>query len=303
LLFRGELRYTHIVLDEIHERSLEMDFCFVALKNILNQLIQNGKKTTKLVVMSATLNFEDFTDYFAVHRSDGLFFVPELTKNDVQLYPRRFANIGRNLPLADRYELTKMSEEYQQAANYEIPDQTPFKIEFRFWEKGNLYSKNDRDPRPVLTDNVIYEAVSILKKHEDAKAKGDILMFVPGFFEIQKIKSKLIEARFQEKRIVEVHSFFSDELYDKLFESDIKNKIILATSIGESSITLPDCKIVIDFCLTKRSTVNEHGINQLQTHFASKSSLTQRAGRVGRVSEGIVYRMIPKNQHDALPEF
>lgn len=93
--------------------------------------------------------------------------------------------------------------------------------------------------------------------------QGDILIFLPGFFEIQFVKKKLLEAELSEERIVEVHSVFSEELYEKLFESKTKNKLILATNIGESSITLPFCKVVIDFCLTKRNTLKQKGITQL----------------------------------------
>lgn len=88
-------------------------------------------------------------------------------------------------------------------------------------------------------------------------------MFLPGYFEIQMVKKKLILRGFDEERIVEVHSIFSEELFDKLFASRIKNKLILATNIGESSITLPFCKAVIDFCLTKKNTTKSRGMNQL----------------------------------------
>jgi len=71
--------------------------------------------------------------------------------------------------------------------------------------------------------------------------------------------------------------------------------MILATKIGESSITLPFCNIVIDFCLTKVNTVRQKGINQLETRFASKSSMIQRSGRVGRVADGYVFKMITKS--------
>lgn len=79
--------------------------------------------------------------------------------------------------------------------------------------------------------------------------------------------------------------------------------MILATNIGESSITLPFCKVVIDFCLTKKNTTRQQGINQLETRFASKASMTQRAGRVGRVADGIVFRMITQKLYDSLPQY
>lgn len=76
-------------------------------------------------------------------------------------------------------------------------------------------------------------------------------------------------------------------MYEKLFKSKIKEKVIIATNIGESSITLPFCKTVIDFCLTRKNiTVKIKGYSRFETRVASKANLMQRAGRVGRNSNG-----------------
>ena len=95
--------------------------------------------------------------------------------------------------------------------------------------------------------------------------------------------------------IVEVHSIYSEDLYKKLFIEKFPNKIIITTNMGESSITLPFCKMVIDFCLTRKSvTAKTQGYERLETRVASKANLTQRAGRVGRVDHGDVYRLISR---------
>ena len=84
-----------------------------------------------------------------------------------------------------------------------------------------------------------------------------------------------------------VHSAFSDKMQEDLFRTE-NQKIILATNMGESSVTLPECKMVIDFGLTRKNiTSNDsRGLNYFCTMKASKSNLIQRAGRVGRVSNG-----------------
>jgi len=66
---------------------------------------------------------------------------------------------------------------------------------------------------------------------------------------------------------------------------------------------LPFCKVVVDFCLTKKNTLKGKGLSQLETRFASQASMSQRAGRVGRVADGTVYRMITKAAYDKLPQY
>ena len=89
-----------------------------------------------------------------------------------------------------------------------------------------------------------------------------------------------------------------------MFKNKTKNKIIIATNIGESSITLPFCKVVIDFCLTRKNiTVKAKGYSRFETRVASKANLLQRAGRVGRIADGNVYRLIPKSFYHELDDF
>jgi HrpA-like RNA helicase len=88
-----------------------------------------------------------------------------------------------------------------------------------------------------------------------------------------------------------------------LFDKKVKDKLILATNIGESSITLPFCRAVVDYCLSRRNCSRQNGVTKLETHFASKASMTQRAGRVGRVADGQVFRMITREFYEGLAEF
>lgn len=105
-------------------------------------------------------------------------------------------------------------------------------------------------------------------------------------------------------RIIEVHSQFSEDLHIRLFDEAVKGKIIISTNMGESSITLPFCKTVIDFCLTRKNiSSKQNSYSQLVTKLASKSNLIQRAGRVGRTSDGQVYRLISKKAYQNLDNF
>ena len=123
--------------------------------------------------------------------------------------------------------------------------------------------------------------------------------------EIKKMKEIILkEIRIPKKNVIEVHSVYSEDAQKDLFEKSIKNKIIIATNIGESSITLPDCHTVVDFCLTRKNILMKNkGYSRFETRVASKSSLVQRAGRIGRTSDGEVYRLISKTLYDSLDEF
>ena len=95
--------------------------------------------------------------------------------------------------------------------------------------------------------------MNLVLKLRKENITGDYLVFLPGLAEIRNLRDLLVANKIDPEQIVEVHSLFSDELYHNLFLSKIKNKLILATNIGESSITLPFCRVVIDFCLTRKN--------------------------------------------------
>ena len=97
-------------------------------------------------------------------------------------------------------------------------------------------------------------------------------------------------------KLIILHSSIHEKEHHHLFELDhVKRKIILSTNIAESSITIPDCIYVIDFCLTKQLNYNpKNMMEKLEIVWASKASLDQRTGRVGRVAPGFSFRLIPE---------
>eukprot|EP00330_Aristerostoma_sp_ATCC50986_P006976 CAMPEP_0114576688 /NCGR_PEP_ID=MMETSP0125-20121206/1420_1 /TAXON_ID=485358 ORGANISM="Aristerostoma sp., Strain ATCC 50986" /NCGR_SAMPLE_ID=MMETSP0125 /ASSEMBLY_ACC=CAM_ASM_000245 /LENGTH=173 /DNA_ID=CAMNT_0001765393 /DNA_START=1639 /DNA_END=2160 /DNA_ORIENTATION=- len=107
--------------------------------------------------------------------------------------------------------------------------------------------------------------------------------------------------------LIPLHSTLSDSNSGRLFENPIhtkQRKIILATNIAESSITIPNCMYVIDFCLLKEINCTiRSGIETLDLVWASKASLRQRAGRTGRISDGYCFRLIPQGFYDKLDDF
>lgn len=102
-----------------------MDFTFVALKILFNKRIREGLKVAKLVVMSATLNSTQFSEYFSIHSQTQTFFIPEV--KSVPLVQE--SNNRRGKKPAESYLLSEKSEHFKPASCFEIPEDTRFRIE------------------------------------------------------------------------------------------------------------------------------------------------------------------------------
>ncbi len=143
----------------------------------------------------------------------------------------------------------------------------------------------------------------------DANIRGSVLVFLPGLEEIHEMKSRLERIPSHQTKQWKIYPLHSSVPLDK--QNDIfhkprgrERKIILATNIAESSITVPDVEYVIDFCLTKNLVCDmETHIPVLRMEWAAQSNCEQRAGRCGRVKEGRVYRLIQQNFYDTLHKF
>jgi len=127
---------------------------------------------------------------------------------------------------------------------------------------------------------------------------GAVLVFLPGLYQIEEMENILRNSQASKNfLIISLHSTITLDEQRNIF-SPLKNgfrKVILSTNIAESSLTVPDVKYVIDFCLTKQ-VVNDHtsSYQSLQLQWASKSNCKQRAGRAGRVSEGMVFHLVTR---------
>lgn len=136
------------------------------------------------------------------------------------------------------------------------------------------------------------------------EVRGSVLIFVPGMEHIKQLQQLISEELPNKKlNILPLHSDIVISQQSKVFEKSQPTwrKVIISTSIAESSITVPDVKYVIDFCLTKELYCDPFtNYTHLRLEWASKSNLDQRRGRAGRVSEGFCYRLIP---HSFLAEF
>ncbi|CAG9798816.1 unnamed protein product [Chironomus riparius] len=261
-------QYTHIILDEVHERDLEIDFLLTILRR-LNPI----KTSTKVILMSATLDIDKFQNFWKIR---------SLELDDEFLYP----------PIIDLDG---------QARKYEI-------VERYLGDLRKLDVSPDIISREPGISHEMYsfaaQLILLILRLKDSK-KRNILVFLPGLPEIERLQEEfrtnenLTNFRKFEPEIHILHSSLSMEEQKLVFINTDNTKIILATNIAESSITIPNVAFVIDFCLTK--FLKTHSGSQMSSFvlgWASKNNCKQRAGRTGRVGRGTVFRLVFKDFYD-----
>ena len=150
-----------------------------------------------------------------------------------------------------------------------------------------------------------------LRKHQILRfvriAKGVVLLFVSGLRDIQDFTKAFVEKAMlngKQWNVLPLHSTISRQDQDRVFAElpPDTRRIIISTNIAESSVTIPNVKYVIDLCLTKQMMRDEFSsFTSLRQAWASKSSCDQRRGRAGRLSAGLVFRMVPRAFYEQLP--
>ncbi|CAL1534991.1 unnamed protein product [Lymnaea stagnalis] len=262
--------FTHVILDEVHERDIESDFTLLIVK----KLLRTNSSHVKVILMSATIDTDIFSRYFASPVLGRLENAPVVT-------------IGHSCHKVSEFFADEISERL-----------------------GELPPIEDDKPciHPAMFDMAVelIKTFDIMEEKEQGKdlgtgfasVRGTVLMFLPGFYEITKMLDKLRpleECHFF--RTIPLHSSITLDEQNKAFMKPARGyrKVIVSTNIAESSITVPDIKYVIDFCLTKSLCCDpETNYPQLQMEWASKANAKQRKGRAGRVSNGRIYYMVPK---------
>ncbi|KAL3874648.1 hypothetical protein ACJMK2_037630 [Sinanodonta woodiana] len=265
---KNMLEFTHVILDEVHERDQDTDFCLL----VVRKLMRTNSRHVKVVLMSATFESSLFANYFALPLRDKLESAPVVNVEGKpfkvsEFYAEDIAKLGEIPPLDEG-----LPEISPQARNLCIRLIQEFdKLELK--EQG-------------------------ASKTRFAPVRGTVLVFLPGIGEITDLDEELQNlAQDHQLVIIPLHSTITLEEQSRAFNIPPEGyrKVILSTNIAESSITVPDIKYVIDFCLTKQQVCDfETNYTSLQVQWTSKASCIQRKGRAGRVSNGRVYRLITR---------
>ena len=273
--------YTHIIIDEVHERDLYVDLVLVLLKNYFKK---NPKSNKKLILMSATIAESQFANYL----------------NDINV---------------NEVPIIRIKEKWHEVKTFYVDDiiriiLTNDKVDNQIKDKINEEKSSCVSLSygfPVYSESLFPVVAGIIQKIEkESKLKNGILIFIPGFSEIQDLQEYLME-NFKEEYKLEfiiLHSQVTDDEQEKAFKIDkTKRKIILATNIAESSITISNIDYVIDFCLVKQTKFDDNqNTSVLELKWCSQASCQQRKGRTGRVKNGYYFQLITRDLYKEFKE-
>jgi len=285
----------YLLLDEVHERTMDLDLLFIALRRLLQR-----RQNIKIVLMSATIDARRFSEYFGnapILNIPGRTFPVEVKylEDAVELTQNRNPNTS-NRHVVETYEedtidrnesertrsLTVGLEKYSAHTRKVLAEYDEYKIDYT-----------------LIADLVI--AIS-----SDAELRNNsILIFMPGIAEIRRLHRTIMSLPpFTSGWIVHLlHSSFSNDDLEKAFEQPPAHhrKIVIATNIAETGITIPDVTAVIDSCREKVMRFDERRqLSKLTEAFISRSSARQRRGRAARVQAGMCFHLVTRYRHDNL---
>lgn len=286
---------THLILDEVHERSIDSDFLLVVVKRLLAQ-----RRDLKVVLMSATVDAERFSAYLA---GAPVLNVP-----------------GRTFPVEVRYledavELTGYTPNTSQPDKMvDLDDLIDGEGDVpRSDTSTNLagYSPRTRaivsqiDEYHIEFDLIVQLMTRIATDESLRPYSSALLVFLPGIAEIRTLNDLLLgDPHFSKDWLIyPLHSSIATEDQEAAFRVPPlgMRKVVLATNIAETGITIPDVTCVIDAGKHREMRFDEKKqLSRLIDTFISRANAKQRRGRAGRVQNGICYHMFTKHRHDNL---
>ncbi len=305
-------RITHLIIDEIHERDLQSDFILTLLKDLSCQ-----RPDLKIILMSATLNARAFSKYFfncpTICIPGFTFPVKEYYLEDV-LEMTRF-DLLRELakepikePKVWHQYSKKGKRERQEKSDYEkmIGPYIRNELMGNYSSKtiDTLWNSNCEKLNPNLVAALVHH---IHVKEDDA---GAILVFLPGWDDISKVNTALTSERspffLHFAKIYPLHSLMPTASQREIFQRPPANmrKVVLATNIAETSITIDDVVFVVDcgkIKMTKFDTAAN--LSTFQAEWVSLANARQRRGRAGRVQPGVCYHLYSKAREMALESY
>ncbi|CAG4996985.1 unnamed protein product [Parnassius apollo] len=312
---------THVIVDEVHERSEESDFLLLILRDLIKV-----RKDLTVILMSATLNADLFSDYF---NKVPVLEIPGRTFPVEQLFLEEIMEVtnyvleengpfARKIKKGDKdkrqdleteLETCDVRSEATEPPKVSIRDDnlTVSQILARYPHCSKITCKNLylMDSEKINLELVEHVLTFIVEGDHKWPKEGAILVFLPGIAEIMTLHDQLVESHtFSPKTgkyiLVPLHSTLSSEEQALVFKTPRPGvrKIVLSTNIAETSVTIDDCVFVIDCGRMKEKRFDSNrNMESLDLVWVSRANAKQRRGRAGRVMPGVCVHLFTSHRY------
>lgn len=310
---------SHLVIDEVHDRDLQVDLLMIILKKSVEVRREAGKSVPQIILMSATLDAQILSKYLATFNTNGDIIPCPISTVPGRTFPVSETYLEELLPnmrdihannLDDLIAADPASSDFLRSELTFADGKSPSSHEID-WKSTSLLSAEPASSpsggeESLVPINLIGATIAHICRVRD---EGAILVFLPGLQEILKMRNllrrpQMLGVDFNDEskfKISLLHSSVSPEEQRAALEPCEQGcrKIILSTNIAETSVTVPDVKFVVDSgkLREKRYDQTRH-ITELRCTWESNSNAKQRAGRAGRVQEGNYYAVFSRRRRE-----
>ncbi|MFA6229584.1 MAG: ATP-dependent RNA helicase HrpA [Rhodanobacter sp.] len=262
--------YDTIIIDEAHERSLNIDFLLGYLKQLLVK-----RPDLKVIVTSATIDTARFSEHFGgapVVEVEGRAF-------PVEVHWRPVNDVVGAHPVRDAPAASSAKSNRAQGALLQS-------------QRGSMQQGSAE------------HIVAVLDEITSEDPRGDVLIFLPGEREIRDAHLLLSRRQYRETEIMPLYARLSAGDQDRVFKPGIKRRVVLATNVAETSLTVPRIRYVIDTGTARIKRYSQRSqLERLHVEPISQAAANQRKGRCGRVGPGVCYRLYDEADFTSRVEF